>query len=403
MSMRAAATAIAIGWALIASAPWAWAEVDLAWSPQRQSIAVGAVVDIGLLAVSDSDADQSFVAMDVVLTWDPAILELQGNVDNDSYPWLVSDFQPDEGDGLNDSLLDGDAKYTALGNFSSPATATPEGLLVTTFRFHALAPAESAQVVIEPQLGQYSFTRVFGADYPNQNVTGLLSDASVTVVISPELTLGEVAVSPGRTAYVVVGGAIDGQSTAGVTLMVELVPQSGSTGTLRFTPGPPSDILELGDPWVGAGSFTAYDTDLTGSETLNGSIADNGTFIPEPTYYSGLLAAFPLVASADAEGTWDLVLSTSVGDSSWEGLVTVLAPSTVRIVSPGDHDGNGRIDFHDYSGLSRCFTGSLDPSDPPAYPITAGLSCGVFDFDEDGDVDLADYDEFGAMMNGPGP
>ncbi len=47
--------------------------------------------------------------------------------------------------------------------------------------------------------------------------------------------------------------------------------------------------------------------------------------------YAGTLVDIPVVTGIDASGVWDVVLSTSVGDSSWEGLVTTLTPGTITV------------------------------------------------------------------------
>jgi hypothetical protein len=298
--------------------------------------------------------------------------------------------------------MDGDAKYTALANPGVPAVASPEGLPVTTFRFIALTQIELTQLVIEPTLGKYSTTTVFGADYPNQVVTGELHDADVSVMDPAGVSTGDLSLPAGRRAYVVASGNIEGESTAGVTVMVEIVPRAGNTGTVLFTEPPPVDIFELDNPWPDAGAFQEFDTDLTGSITLNGSITDNGTYIPEPVVFSGMLAAFPVVTSADAEGTWDVMLSTSVGDSNWQGVPTILGQGTAKIAAMGDCTGDGWIDLYDSLCFQVCFTGLIGPLDPPGYPLAAELSCSVFDFDEDGAIDLADYADFRDVMSGPG-
>jgi len=147
-----------------------------------------------------------------------------------------------------------------------------------------------------------------------------------------QLSVGSLTMAPGATNSVVVSGAIDGDSTYGVTLFVEILPRSGNAGTVTFTTAPPVDITQLTDPWPGAGTFTVFDTNLTGSGALNGAIDDNGTFIPGPLTFSGDLASFPVRASSDAGGTWDVVLSTSSGDSIWEGVTTVRSAGTITVV-----------------------------------------------------------------------
>lgn len=380
----------------------AFAEVNLVLAPEPQTVPVGAVVDIGLYAVSDDGSDQSFSALDVIFTWDPVLLELIGAIDNGPHDWTMSGFMPDEHlDGLNDSLLDGDAIYTVVS--IAPATATRGGLLVTTFTFRALAETHLTHVVIEPERGEYSRTQVFGTDEPNQDVTGTLGTARVTIA-EALLTAADVILPAGRIGEVVVSGEIAGASTYAVTIMMELVPRAGAVGTMTFTPAPPVDIRQIEDAWPGAGSFIAYDTNATPSLLFNGSIDDDGTFIPAPVTFAGALAGFPVIASADARGIWDVMLSNSVGgDSSWEGLATAMGHATLTVVKPGDGDGSEKIDVRDFSELQACYTGPVGPIDPPAYALEPALRCVVYDFDDDGDVDAVDYAAFYAEMAGPAP
>ncbi len=447
--------------ALAMPGPNVWAEVDLLWDPPEQRVPAGSSVEIGLIARSNTGADQTVAAMDVVLTWDPAVLEIVGVNNNGDYYWFSSGFSKDSAlDGLNDDcgdgvfcdtiecmvdddcadgfscnldcyvdedcapgsacdpvthlcatglcpytgspFNDGDVKYTALALPGLPAIATPDGLLVATFEFIALAPTELTHVVIEPELGDYSVTRVYGADSPNQDVTGELGDAGVSVFTPATLSVGDIVLVPDKAAYVVVHGEIEGDETFGLTVMVEIVHRPGNAGTVVFTPAPPADIFRLDDPWPGEGTFTPYDTDTTGSETLNGSVDDNGDFEPAPITFIGLLTAFPVTASLDAEGIWDVTLSTAAGDSRWEGIATVLGHGTLRIVASGDCNADGWIDLSDFSSFQACFTGPIGPVEPPGYSVAADLGCSVFDGDEDGDIDLSDYAGFRNVMSGPG-
>ncbi len=123
------------------------AAVDLELRPGPQPVPVGSVVDIGLFAVSDDGTDQALSGLDVLLTWDPMQLELSEAVNDGPHVWgFVFGFPPDSLlDGLNDSLLDGDALFQAA-SFSATA-ATAEGLLVATLRFIALSDTPAAYVL----------------------------------------------------------------------------------------------------------------------------------------------------------------------------------------------------------------------------------------------------------------
>lgn len=145
------------------------------------------------------------------------------------------------------------------------------------------------------------------------------------------LAVESVTAEPGEIVDVVVHGAINGEETFGVTIMLEILPREGSIGDVWFTLSPPSDIEQVGDPWVDVGVFSSYDTDLAFSDYMNGTVDDDGNYIPAPVWYEGPLSLFPIEVSEDASGVWDISLSTSEGDSNWEGVETILRSGTVVI------------------------------------------------------------------------
>jgi hypothetical protein len=163
--------------------PVAHAEIDLEWRPSEPTVIVGDIVRLGLYAVSDDETDQSIAAMDVLLAWEPEFLELLGKEDNGPYEWLFSGFPDDSGlDGLNDTWLDGDAFYSALARFGAPAFATPEGLLVTTMQFQALAETPGTELTIPEHLGEFSYTRVYDGEIPGKDVHGELGSATIIIL-----------------------------------------------------------------------------------------------------------------------------------------------------------------------------------------------------------------------------
>jgi hypothetical protein len=163
-------------------------DVNLEWRPASQTVFVGDTVDIGLYAVSDDpEVDQSMAAMDVIIAWDPVYMQLLGVDDTGGPGWLSSSF-PSDPYGLNEVIppQDGDGIYTALASLGEPVDATPQGTLVTTFRFDTLS--ETSVTVLEilesagSPLGQ---TVVYSGDTPNWPVTGTLGSAGVTIVPEP--------------------------------------------------------------------------------------------------------------------------------------------------------------------------------------------------------------------------
>lgn len=166
-------------------------------------------------------------------------------------------------------------------------------------------------------------------------VSALVATVWAAQAQAADLIVWSVTMQPGMSTSVYVSGSITAESTYGLTVVAEIVPREGNVGELRFTSSPPVDVSAIQHPWPGVGGFTPYDTDLTYSRTLNGCIYDNGTFVPAPVDFEGTLVRFPVRATADARGVWDLVLSTSVADSNWEGLSTRLVSATVT-VEPSD-------------------------------------------------------------------
>jgi hypothetical protein len=168
------------------------ADINLELRPVAEPCAARALT-VSLYAVSDTAQNQSIAAMDVILSWDPAVLQLTGTDNSGPYPysWLFSGFSNDQGlDGLNNTWGDGNALYTALAALGSPpvpAWATPEGLLVVTFKFRKLHVGTPTTVAILPSFGLYSHTVVYDGFVPALDVTGTLSPVSVLPLTTGDL------------------------------------------------------------------------------------------------------------------------------------------------------------------------------------------------------------------------
>ena len=156
--------------------------IELEWRPSQQSVAVGETVEVGLYAVyveSPPIHGPDISAMAVILQWDPNALELRGNVDGEEYEWLSSGFA-DEPYGLNDDLLDGNTLYVAMSKLeSAPASATAEGLLVTTIQFEALTDATVTLTI--PEQSGLAGTKVLTTAQPNTDVHAALGSALITI------------------------------------------------------------------------------------------------------------------------------------------------------------------------------------------------------------------------------
>ncbi len=155
--------------------------IDLEFRPSFQVVAPGETVSVGLYAVSADATDDVISVMDVVLTWDPTFLSLQGVVNNGPYNWLSSGLPFNAIGDLNVDLTDGDATYTARSRFAPQpsAMATSTGLLVTTIQFTAVVETSGVSLDMVESLGIAS-TKVI-SDIPAFDVHGTLDGATVVV------------------------------------------------------------------------------------------------------------------------------------------------------------------------------------------------------------------------------
>ncbi len=159
------------------------AAVDLEWRVENQTIEMGDTVRIGLYAVADNDGeDEPFSSMEAVLLWNHEYLSLLGLDNNGQYDWLYSGFPNDSGlDNLNETFADGNAYYNAWNNFSELPNATPEGMLVTTFEFLALACTDATVLELAAEYGLYSVTAVYDDEIAGLNIVGELGSTSLSI------------------------------------------------------------------------------------------------------------------------------------------------------------------------------------------------------------------------------
>ncbi len=136
--------------------------VGVDFDPADQTVFVGDLVEINLIVQAEGAGPEPFAALDAILDWDPGFLLLLGVDDsNAGATFFISGFLPDP-DGINDSLADGDAIYTALAPPGAPVDAppAPDDLIVTTFQFAALAPTPETLLAFTPASGRFGQTRV---------------------------------------------------------------------------------------------------------------------------------------------------------------------------------------------------------------------------------------------------
>lgn len=153
--------------------------VNLEWRPAQQLVEVGDTVAIGLYATGD---DRPFVAAQIIITWDSDILGEISVVGNGPYEWQVLAFWADSGgDCINCDLANGDAWLLVGAQLGGPwPVATPEGLLVGTLEFEAIA-AGTSTIEIPLEIGVYTTTAVFDHELPGLKITGDLGTATVEV------------------------------------------------------------------------------------------------------------------------------------------------------------------------------------------------------------------------------
>ncbi len=160
------------------------AAVDLSLQPVVNPVFVGSQVQIQLIATNTNPGVQLVSAMDVIINWDPAVLQFTGMISNAGapYAWFVNGFLNDP-DGINAPVgpmtdNDGDALYTALAQ-AGPGNGAPvpdgAGLLVTTFLFNSLVATGGTPVDIVLSQGTFAETQVFDGTQGNVNILGAFS------------------------------------------------------------------------------------------------------------------------------------------------------------------------------------------------------------------------------------
>ena len=371
--------------------------VNLELRPVQETVRVGDVLEVGLHAVSDDETDQMVRGMQVILQWDPAYLgldETQPLIASGPYPWLLSGFFDDSSrDGLNDTWDDGDAYYQAAGNFQSPAWATTEGLLVTTFRFNALTPTLATDMAILPTLGQYTITQVLG-EAVGEDVTGTLGTATTTVepavdwgMLTLEIPSGMCGVQPGDTIAVSVQVSDLSQPINGAQMLINF-----DDSVLSFNSAAAGD--GVGSPWdVAAMVFSEVeDAVVTVALVLTGGQSDEDAVVARVEFVY-LQDATPMVGTVQLLAQ-DPPLLTKLTESGTALTVIPELGDVLLIAARGDTDVDGDIDLQDFDALASCLDG-------PGVTYSDSLECCRVDHEPDDDVDLIDFSEFQVSFTGP--
>lgn len=185
---RAGVIATVAAWTL-STPTFADSQINLSLTGPIGNVTTNQTIDVKLRATRQPIASfigEGFVAIDMVLAWNPADLQLLGLTQSGSVQLLSSQFPSPTNDytGINESSppADGDALYSAFAPLGAPVMVPLNGVQVTTFRFKVKRHFESTQVQILPTLTRIATadTAVYDSTIPGLNVLGTLAPATVT-------------------------------------------------------------------------------------------------------------------------------------------------------------------------------------------------------------------------------
>lgn len=185
--------------------------INLEWRPVSQTVQVGDKVNLGLYVVSGTAEPKSLSSVRVVFSWNPIHLRLLGLDPTGGAPISFSGF-PVNGDcGLNEVVppQDGDGSYSG-GTLGSPVNATPEGTLLTTYQFEALALTGGASDIemLESDVSGDCRTVVIDGVIPGLDVLGQRQGATVTITHSGQIPTVSVWGTVVMTLFILTAGSI---------------------------------------------------------------------------------------------------------------------------------------------------------------------------------------------------
>ncbi len=171
--------------AIVAPFQRAAGNINLELRPMNNATGVGCPIALGLYGISDNRTIQTISAIQVILNWDIARVQLV-NASNVGGPtWLSSGFGSNPYH-LNDSLSDGDAMWIGLAPLGAQNTiqvSPSPGTLLTTFNFTAVAGTQPTTAVTIALNGgnPVGHTIVYSGAMPNTNITGTLTGSTIQV------------------------------------------------------------------------------------------------------------------------------------------------------------------------------------------------------------------------------
>lgn len=158
--------------------------LGLVLRPAASLVTTGQIVEVKLLVHHEfvgpyvAPQAQSFLALDVILEWDPAKLRFLGLTSTGSIPMLFSYLPSPTQDytGLNEynPPRDGDLFYTGATPLGQPRNVSESDAQVTSFRFQVVGTWASTQVRVLPSktVASYAETIVYDGTVPGLGVTG---------------------------------------------------------------------------------------------------------------------------------------------------------------------------------------------------------------------------------------
>jgi lysozyme len=154
-------------------------------------------------------------------------------------------------------------------------------------------------------------------------------------------------------------------------------------------PDPPVITQHPSDRTVAQGGMAQFTVAATGGGTLTYQWQKDGSNLSDGGHFSGVTTTTLTISDVDGgdAGIYHCVVSNEGGDTPSDG-----ATFTVT-AQPGDFDNDGDVDLADYGFLQLCYGGpDVVPPDP---------ACQAAWLDNDFDVDIDDFGVFQACISGP--